>query len=228
MLDVFDAEHPICDLSDVLEQDITAYMARVGDNCVFINNSSYILYSHVWVLEGGDKTTRCVRNDDNVLAQGTVPYSSENLDRNQPSELLDNLKMHSYMSKGDAGQSVITIEASNTDVIHYFEYEERNNSIKSGILSINIPNTSFFCYGNIYGRVGEGQMKAEHEFCLDSPWANNESKTFLFVRGSGWISQDASNMYEDWGVKVPTRNEIEIRKFADGVVSSTSKSSTQA
>ncbi|CAN8075136.1 unnamed protein product [Agarophyton chilense] len=187
----------------------------------FRSSYRYTVYTPYWITEAEAIFPRCIDTDDNISAQGEAVYSGKNLDLKR-SEFITSLKRNSYAAK-DETQSIITLEANSSHLLTINTYTETHEPgiFNSGVIMKKIPYTNISCYGNVFGRVGEGQMKVQFLFCLNTYPESEKETDFLFISGTGWIAQDAKKMEEPWDVKVATTHGIEIRSFRKGVVNST-------
>ncbi|KAI0560267.1 hypothetical protein FGB62_118g017 [Gracilaria domingensis] len=220
VLDIVVNNQGTCGFSEISETLVAEYLARIGDNCVAFSEKDqmYILYAPVWTRQGEAIFPRCVRTEDNELAREPGLYTNQNLDM-VGSSFIDGLKRNSYGSNGDENQSVITIVGKNTDIVAIRRHNYQNQTFNTGPLIIGIPNTKISCMGNVFGRLGEGQMKAELTLCLDGEWPYNNSTDFLYLFGSAWIPRDSEFMTENWEVKIASTHGREIRDFGEGIVS---------
>lgn len=220
VLEVQVENHGTCTLGEVTDVLAAEYMSQVGNNCVVYSEEDqmYTLYAPLWVREGGRIALRCIQTDDNELAREAALYANENLARVQ-SDFVDEMRKHSYGANGDKNRYLITITARSTDVLAAAKRTQRDGNFVTGPLVVKIPNTAISCIGNVHGRIGDGQMKAELHFCLKGGWPSNDQTDFIYMLGSALIPEDAKSMNADWEVKIAISHGREIKDFGKGIVS---------
>lgn len=193
-LTVFNATGRACDISDVTYNRASVLMIRLATECIDIDYEErlYRFYNYTWTrTSAGAKDIICVRMDDNLLVKGSLVYGKENIDPSDGQQLVRAIRGASSGANGDQNQAFVTINVKNEDVFANYRQPESGFQYVAGLFSVLLIENSTMtikCYGNVFGRLGEGQMKAEVQLCLSSDFQ------FAFMAGSGLIKEDARYM----------------------------------
>lgn len=222
-VNVINATQHTCTLTDVTYRNTPYNMARLADECIDVDyeENKYIFYRYVWEKgESDEAQLLCIRSQDNVLIKDSLVYKPQNLD--PPAEdLIDAIRAGSFGANGDINQAVITIQVLSEHVLSSRTYVRFGIEYASGLFATPLPitqNTSVVCFGNVYGRLGENQMKAQVLFCLEGMMPFSSDTRFIFLQGSGLITEDATDMRSKlWNANVACLHGRVLGRFAEGI-----------
>lgn len=217
------ADRAICSVKDINYRTTADYMTQLADKCIDVNegDGTYTLYKAVWNTTAvAEVVPICIRTTSNVLAKGSLIYA-RHVSKKNMSELIHELRANSLGADGNIKQSVIALGITREDIIFNQSYTHQDFTHVTGVFSALVPNTTFTCFGNVYGRAGGGLFMVQMRFCLHGSPYTRADLTFIHMVGSGAIMEDIADLLSKrWEVTIASDHDKVIESFATGVVGS--------
>lgn len=220
VVNVINATHKTCPLIDITYRSTGTRMAQLADDCIDVDDKEnmYTFYRYVWEKTEFDESfPRCIRTDDNILVKDRLLYSRQNL-HPDAIDLVEDIRAGSVGANGDIFQAVISIQVSSKDVIFNRAYDRFGRKYVTGIFATKLANKPITCFGNVYGRVGEGQMKVQVSSCLEGSMPFPADSRFIFLLGSGRVVEDAADMKsKPWTTNIACISGRVVANVAEGI-----------
>ncbi|CDF40791.1 unnamed protein product [Chondrus crispus] len=195
-------------------------MINLADSCIDIDyeKNRYKFFRYEWEkTESDDRRPLCVRAQDNILTEGKLIYHQKDLVP-EARHFTDALKASSFGANGDKYRAVVAIQVLPEHIHGLQKITIGADTYLTGPLIISVLDSTKMkirCYGQVYGRVGEGQTKAEIKFCLSS------DSYFVFVSGYGLLTEDADSLTSrPWNVLVACSVGRVVANYSKGIDSS--------
>ena len=215
------AEQEICEVKDISTADIAEHMIDFAHECIILDEDTdtYKIYEANWEVTDNTIFPSCVKTNENLLLNGSLPYNELTWISDDAAREDDNLSSLDSGPKSD--KSVLIIQVSSSDV--FFRKPFLNDRHVTGLYRTQIPNSQIACYGNIFGRIGEGLIKVENRICVRGSWPFNNDTDLIFFPATGVVYEDIGKVStQDWIAPVVGTdfNGVKgLRKFARGVTS---------
>lgn len=215
------ADQGICELNDISTVDIGERMIDFAHQCITLDEDTgtYKIYKANWEVTDSNVFPSCVKTNENILINGSSPYDESTWITDEV--LLEDADVSKLDSGPKSVNAVLLIQVNSSHV--FFQRTFFNDQHITGGYRAQIPDSEIACFGNIFGRVGEGLIKLENRICIRGSWPFTDDTDLIFFPGTGIVYEDVANIStRDWSAPVVGTdfNGVKgLRKFAKGVTS---------